>query len=98
MRLALERAVGVQQAESVAGRGRWTPSRGTVKGRVLILEDEELVREAMGPLLAEAGHEVWCAENGHDALTLLDDPIAIDVNSFIEQSAFLPLRPGRSNG
>jgi len=54
------------------------------KSRVLIVEDEELVRESLGLLLEEEGYEVSFAENGHEALTrlytqLLPDVIALDL-------------------
>jgi signal transduction histidine kinase len=42
-----------------------------IKGRVLIVEDEDLIRDAMGPLLEGDGYEVFFAENGRDALTKL---------------------------
>lgn len=47
------------------------PRTRVAKGRILVVEDEELVRDAMGPLLEEAGYEVSFAENGKDALRRL---------------------------
>lgn len=38
------------------------------KGRVLLVEDDADIREAMGPLLTEEGYDVSYAENGHEAL------------------------------
>lgn len=40
-------------------------------GRVLIVEDEELIREAVGLALAEVGFEVLVAEDGLTALEML---------------------------
>jgi len=40
-------------------------------GRVLIVEDEELIRETVGLALAEVGYEVLVAEDGLSALELL---------------------------
>ncbi len=40
-------------------------------GRVLIVEDEELIRETVGLALAEAGFEVLIAEDGLSALEML---------------------------
>ncbi|MEA2701108.1 MAG: hypothetical protein QOI66_5379 [Myxococcales bacterium] len=41
------------------------------KGRILVVEDEEMLRDAMGPFLEEAGYEVSFAENGKEALRRL---------------------------
>ncbi|HXI57270.1 MAG TPA: ATP-binding protein [Polyangia bacterium] len=41
------------------------------KGRVLVVEDAEIVRESLGPLLEGDGYDVAFAENGRDALRRL---------------------------
>lgn len=46
-------------------------SAGITRGRVLVVEDEAIIRESMGLLLEEAGYEIWFAENGREALTQL---------------------------
>jgi len=38
------------------------------QGRVLVMDDEQMVREAAGAILEELGYEVEFAENGHEAL------------------------------
>jgi signal transduction histidine kinase len=47
------------------------PRRGTAKGRILVIEDEEVIRESLEPLLGEEGYEVVFAENGREALRRL---------------------------
>jgi CheY-like chemotaxis protein len=54
------------------------------RGHVLVVEDDENVRESMGQLLEEEGYAVSLAENGHEALTRLytespPDVIALDL-------------------
>jgi CheY-like chemotaxis protein len=66
-----ERVVGPRQGDSIVGTGRWTLRPGAAKGRVLVVEDEEVVRDAMEPLLEEEGYQVSVAENGREALRLL---------------------------
>lgn len=41
------------------------------KNRVLIVEDDEILRNALTPLLEEEGYQVSVAENGQEALTKL---------------------------
>jgi signal transduction histidine kinase len=41
------------------------------KGRILVVEDEEMLRDATGLFLEEAGYEVLFAENGKEALRRL---------------------------
>jgi DNA-binding response OmpR family regulator/cellulose synthase/poly-beta-1,6-N-acetylglucosamine synthase-like glycosyltransferase len=44
----------------------------TVASRVLVVDDDEVVRELVRVGLEEAGHEVVVAEDGHDALRRLE--------------------------
>jgi CheY-like chemotaxis protein len=39
---------------------------------VLVVEDDELLRETIGEVIADVGHEVRLAANGHEALALID--------------------------
>ncbi len=39
-------------------------------GRVLVMDDEEMIRELTGHMLKKAGYDVTCAGNGHEALEL----------------------------
>jgi len=47
------------------------PRPTTARGRVLVVEDEAIIRDALGPLLQEEGYEVSFSENGRDALDRL---------------------------
>jgi len=40
------------------------------QGRILVMDDEETVRQVMGQILAHLGYEVITAENGEDAVAL----------------------------
>jgi len=42
--------------------------------RILVIDDERVIRELMREILAHAGHETVGAETAADALELLDDP------------------------
>jgi signal transduction histidine kinase len=56
---------------SFAAKGHWIPRLGGNKGRVLVVEDEEVIRDSMGPLLEAEGYDVSFAENGREALKYL---------------------------
>jgi two-component system cell cycle sensor histidine kinase/response regulator CckA len=56
------------------GPGRRPRPDGT-KSRVLLIEDEHLIRESLGDVLEEEGYSVSFAENGHEALRHLRDGI-----------------------
>ncbi len=60
-------------------RGKRTPGAGPTKGRILVVEDEQILRDAMGPLLEERGHEVVFAENGREALRRLHESPIPDI-------------------
>ena len=58
---------------STVGPG-WSRKPGTPRsrrGRILVVEDEDVLRDAMGPLLEAQGHQVAFAENGRAALAWL---------------------------
>jgi PAS domain S-box-containing protein len=57
------RALPEAPAKKLEGSRRYT-------GTVLVVDDEELVRTAMGRMLAKLGFEVETAATGHDALEL----------------------------
>ncbi|MBI2399682.1 MAG: response regulator [Deltaproteobacteria bacterium] len=42
-------------------------------GRILVMDDEHMVREAAGTILEELGYEVEFAENGHEAIARYGD-------------------------
>jgi CheY-like chemotaxis protein len=50
---------------------RWTLPPQLSKGRVLVIEDEELIRDSLETLLEDEGYEVASSENGRDALMRL---------------------------
>lgn len=52
---------------------------GPVSGRVLVVDDERLVRRAVSQLLAARGYEVEQRESVGEALALLEDGAQIDV-------------------
>jgi two-component system, OmpR family, phosphate regulon response regulator PhoB len=49
-------------------------SKLTVTNRILLVEDEDLIREMIVVALAEEGYEVHTANNGRDALNILQSP------------------------
>ena len=55
------------------------PKVAAVRARVLVVEDEELVRDALGPLLERDGYEVSFAGNGREALQRLYTEAAPDL-------------------
>jgi len=50
-----------------------------VKHRILVVDDDESVREVFALMLREEGYEVATAENGFDALLKLKDVVIPDV-------------------
>jgi signal transduction histidine kinase len=65
------------------GRPRRVRADGS-RNRVMIIEDERIIRESLGGLLEEEGYEIWFAENGQEALTklrggALPDVIVLDL-------------------
>jgi signal transduction histidine kinase/CheY-like chemotaxis protein len=54
-------------------------SSGGVARRVLLVDDDKLVREIVVAQLEEAGHIVHAASSGLEALALLDDGTSVDV-------------------
>jgi PAS domain S-box-containing protein len=68
-------------AEGSAGRPG--PSRGTL--RILLVDDDELIRLSVVPMLTALGHEVETAEGGEEALARLQagleaDLVILDMN------------------
>lgn len=50
-----------------------TISAPVSKARVLVIDDEEYVRDVLAAILAEQGHEATCAGSAEEALRLLDE-------------------------
>ncbi len=47
--------------------------------RILLVDDDELIRESIGPLLEMLGHTVTLASGGAPALRLLEDGLQVDL-------------------
>jgi PleD family two-component response regulator len=52
-------------------QGRWTLLPDVSRGHVLMVEDDEDVRDGLRPVLEDEGYEVSFASNGRDALKRL---------------------------
>jgi CheY-like chemotaxis protein len=52
---------------------------GPVKHRILVVDDDESVRDVFTLMLREKGYEVATAENGFDALLKLKEVVIPDV-------------------
>jgi signal transduction histidine kinase len=71
---------GGHHGGSIVGAESWTLLRPRVaKGRVLVVEDEEVIRDSLGSLLEEEGYEVAFAENGREALRRLYTDVHPDI-------------------
>lgn len=60
----------------------WLVSERSVAGRVLVVDDEEQIRKAVSLLLKTGGYDVEQAENGAQAIEILnsgDNPMMVDV-------------------
>ena len=64
---------------TLTAKPHWEPRQGGAKGRVLVVEDEEIIRDAMGPLLEAEGYDISFAENGREALRYLHGEAAPDL-------------------
>ena len=76
--------------EDADGPGHRTPPH---KRRVLLVDDDPAIREAVGLLLQSAGYEVHTALDGEDALQLLSDD-SHPVPDAIVTDACMPRRSG----
>jgi CheY-like chemotaxis protein len=47
--------------------------------RILLVDDDELIRESVGPMLEMLGHEVTVAAGGAEALHLLEGGLPVDL-------------------
>ena len=75
--LYLPRAEFVEDAVAVSGDGTMRLQRGSE--RVLVVEDDPLVRELTVGYLTELGYDALNAENGIAALSVLDTEGAVDL-------------------
>jgi PAS domain S-box-containing protein len=71
----LERSALVSQPVTASA----PPRRSPLARRVLVVEDDPDVRELMVELLEGFGYDVFAAESGPGALTLLDGGLAVDL-------------------
>jgi len=70
-RVRLPRQLAVASGTSKKGRRQiatWDSAARPSVGRVLVVDDQELVRRSLGRLLRAAGHEVTFGSDGRDAL------------------------------
>jgi signal transduction histidine kinase len=74
----LPKAVEVATASHAARPSRLLPPSG-LRGNVLFVEDDPLVREAMVPAIEQAGFTVMVATTGEEALTILQAGRSVDV-------------------
>jgi two-component system cell cycle sensor histidine kinase/response regulator CckA len=66
-------------AAALAAKGHWVANVRVARGRVLVVEDEEIIREALGLLLDAEGYDVLFAENGREALRCLYNNSAAEI-------------------
>jgi two-component system sensor histidine kinase RpfC len=66
------------------GTGLPSPPEPEISGRILVAEDNPINRKVIGRMLENAGHRVAFAENGDEALDLLEagniDLLVLDIN------------------
>jgi CheY-like chemotaxis protein len=67
-------AGAVAEARTEAG-----PGPASVPLRVLLVDDDPLIRQAVGPMLAFLGHQVDTAEGGQAALDRIQAGLAVDL-------------------
>lgn len=70
-------ATGPLPRQAVAGAP--DPQAGTGGSRILVVDDDKLIRELLAEQLANAGHAVTVAEDGAAALAVLDTAVPIDL-------------------
>jgi CheY-like chemotaxis protein len=71
MNSSTDGAEGGTPLEPLVAKPHWTPRHEVTKGRVLLVEDEDLIRDSLGPPLEDEGYEVSFAEDGREALKRL---------------------------
>ena len=69
----------VRHGGSSDANERRASSKGVARGRVLVVDDEELLRASLAPVLRGEGYEVSLAENGREALLRLQSESLPDV-------------------
>jgi DNA-binding NtrC family response regulator len=69
----------MKQAEVQSNFHRAMPSTTITKGRILVVNDEEPIREIVSCMLASAGHYCRTAADGIEALTVLDSGEEFDL-------------------
>ena len=60
-----------------------SPSELIHNNRILVVEDEDLIRDMIAMALEEEGYEVICASNGQEALNFLQNKEINDPNSIV---------------
>ena len=77
--LYLPRTQGRDEAVRETGEARPEAPRAGVGATILLVEDKPDMREIAVEMLADLGYRMLAAENGREALALLDDNPAIDL-------------------
>jgi PAS domain S-box-containing protein len=62
-----------------AGRAEDTPGAARGPLRILLVDDDELIRLSVGPMLTALGHEVHTAEAGQEALDRIQAGLEVDL-------------------
>ncbi|QCO06005.1 hybrid sensor histidine kinase/response regulator [Azospirillum argentinense] len=78
VKLYLPRSHEAETLASVPTKPPDQPQR-PVPGTVLVVEDEPIVRMLLVEALREQGATVWEAEDGNEALAILNSPVGIDL-------------------
>jgi len=83
-----------------------TAPAATLRHRILLVDDDELIRLSIGPMLTALGHEVHTAESGLEALERLQAGLEVDLvvldmnmpglNGAQTLTRLLALRPGQT--
>ncbi|MEN8136352.1 MAG: PAS domain S-box protein [Thermodesulfobacteriota bacterium] len=64
------------KSDKKAGKGNGAEQQGTAGGRILIMDDEEDIRDLLGELLQVAGFEVVAACDGEEAIRVYQEAMA----------------------
>jgi len=66
-------------SQQATGGGERATDNGRARGTVLLVDDEDLVRESTADMLGEIGYRVVEATSAEEALALIDDGLAFDL-------------------
>jgi PAS domain S-box-containing protein len=75
--LGFPAVAGFVAASAPAPAGAGVPAPRSI--RILLVDDDELIRTSVGPMLTALGHEVHLAESGQEALDRLGSGLEVDL-------------------